>query len=415
MAPSQINFAGLMFASSFGRLLFVSANRKSLKLENLLRETVAEATQREKTEFDRLAGGTKPIVLFGAGGLGRRTLAGLRKYGVRPVAFADNSSAAWGRDIEGVPVLSPKDAAAKFGKNGIFVVTIWGAFGKDRMRDRINQVRQLGCDNVVSFGPLYWKYPDGLVPHYSVELPHKVLEEKDRIREAYALWADDASREEFLAHLQWRLKMDFDVLAQPMKHPIYFPHDLLQLSDEEVFVDCGAFDGDSAKLFINECGGKYRKIVAFEPDPMNFAKLQENAKTWPGGPGKTLLMQAATGAQRGKIRMMAAGNKSSAVGQGDVEVDLLTLDESLKGLAPTYLKMDIEGAEMDTLEGAANVIRDHAPVLTISAYHRQNDLWNIPLLIRSLNSSYRFYLRPHDLEVWDTVCYAIPAKRLKHS
>jgi hypothetical protein len=70
---------------------------------------------------------------------------------------------------------------------------------------------------------------------------------------------------------------------------------------------------------------------------------------------------------------------------------------------------------MDTLLGAAQIIREQAPVLTISAYHRQNDLWNIPLLIKSLNPEYRFFLRPHDFEVWDTVCYAIPTKRLKQS
>jgi len=392
----------------------VSEARKNLNLDALLRGTVDETIQRESAEFDRLTGGAnKPIVLFGAGGLGRRTLAGLRKHGVEPVAFADNNSAGWGRDIEGVRVLSPKDAAATYGKSAVFVVTIWGAFGKDRMRDRINQVRALGCEHVVSFGPLYWKYPDGLMPHYSVELPHKVLEQKPQIREAFQLWADAASREEFLAHLHWRLTMDFDVLSSPVKHPIYFPHDLLEVSNEEVFVDCGAFDGDSAKLFINECGGKYRKLVAYEPDPVNFAKLRENAKAWPGGPQKTLLVQAATGAQRGKILMMAEGSKSSAVGHGNVEVDLLTLDESLKDLPVTYLKMDIEGAEMDTLAGAVDIIRKHSPVLTISAYHQQNDLWNIPLLIHSLNPNYRFYLRPHDLEVWDTVCYAIPLNRLK--
>jgi len=80
--------------------------------------------------------------------------------------------------------------------------------------------------------------------------------------------------------------------------------------------------------------------------------------------------------------------------------------------APTYLKMDIEGAEVDTLAGASRVIRDHAPVLAICCYHCQDHLWRIPLPIHSLNPDYRFFLRPHDLEMWDLVCYAIPSGRL---
>jgi hypothetical protein len=108
---------------------------------------------------------------------------------------------------------------------------------------------------------------------------------------------------------------------------------------------------------------------------------------------------------------MAAGNKSSAIGAGEVEVDCVPLDAVLGAPAPTYLKMDIEGAEVDTLVGASRTIREHAPVLAICCYHCQDHLWRIPLLIHSLNPDYRFFLRPHDLEMWDLVCYAIPPRR----
>jgi hypothetical protein len=73
--------------------------------------------------------------------------------------------------------------------------------------------------------------------------------------------------------------------------------------------------------------------------------------------------------------------------------------------------MDIEGAEPDALRGAATLIREKSPLLAISCYHQQDHLWSIPLLIQSLNPDYRFYLRPHDLEGWDLVCYAIPNQR----
>jgi hypothetical protein len=73
--------------------------------------------------------------------------------------------------------------------------------------------------------------------------------------------------------------------------------------------------------------------------------------------------------------------------------------------------MDIEGSEMDALAGASRIIREQGPLLAICVYHKQDDLWKIPLLIHSLNPEYRFFLRPHKLEVWDLVCYAVPKAR----
>jgi FkbM family methyltransferase len=359
--------------------------------------------------FDELAGtGNPSLVLLGAGGLGRRTLAGLRRHGVEPLAFADNNSAAWGGSVEGIPVLSPAEAAERYGDSAVFVITVWGALGKDRMRDRIAQLEQLGCSRVVSFGPLFWKYPEGLLPHYGADLPHKVQEHSAEVLAAFDLWSDDDSRLEFLNQIRWRLLMDFDGLGDPVAHTIYFPKDLCPLLPDEVFVDCGAFDGDSVQLFLKESGARFRKVVAIEPDPANFAQLRENAEKMRGD---IQLIHAATGAHSGKVRLMAEGNKSSAVGSGDTEVDCVKLDDVVEHPAPTYIKMDIEGAETDTLIGATRIIRDHAPVLAICCYHRQDHLWKIPSLIHSLHPGYRFFLRPHDLEMWDLVCYAIPEER----
>jgi FkbM family methyltransferase len=383
------------------------------QLEELLGEGVKGAEQREQTAFDELAGPCRDsIVLFGAGGLGRRTLAGLRRRGVEPVAFADNNRTVWGSSVEGVPLLAPQDAARRYGDNSVFVVTVWGALGKDRMGDRIAQLRHLGCRRVMSFGPLYWKYPGGLLPHYGADLPHKVHEQAAEVRAVLDLWSDDASRREYLSQIRWRLRLDFDGLAAPVAHSIYFPKDICPLSPDEVYIDCGAFDGDTLQLFLKETGDNFRKIVAFEPDPSNFAHLRENAARMPGAERQAIqVVHAATGARAGKVRLMAEGNKSSAISARGIEVDRVTLDAALGSTAPTYLKMDIEGAEVDTLVGASRVIREHAPVLAICCYHSQDHLWKIPLLIQSLNPEYRFFLRPHDLEMWDLVCYAIPARR----
>jgi len=94
------------------------------------------------------------------------------------------------------------------------------------------------------------------------------------------------------------------------------------------------------------------------------------------------------------------------------EIKCASLDELFADAYPTYIKMDIEGAEMDALTGASRIIRDSSPVLAICVYHRIDHLWKLPLLLRSLSDKYTFFLRPHADACWDLVCYAVPLERL---
>lgn len=390
--------------------------REPSQLDAMLAEGVQAAKKRERTAFDHVVRAEAGrIVLFGAGGLGRRMLRSLRAAGVAPLAFADSQPRLWGTYVDGVEVRSPHDAVREFGADATFVVTIWGAFGRDRMGDRIRALRELGCDSVTSFLPLAWKYPVGMLPHYGADLPHRVHDAAADVLAANELWADAASRAEYARQIRWRLLGDFDALSDPVAHPIYFPHDLCVLRPDETFVDCGAYDGDTARLFAREAGA-FRKIVAFEPDDENFARLARTLGALRSThEGDAVAIRAATGARRERLRFIATGSAMSAVGDGDgdgdVEVESLALDEALAGDEPTFVKMDIEGSELEALAGARRIIAEHEPVLAISCYHRQEHLWQIPLLIARTSPNYRFYLRPHDTEMWDLVCYAIPASR----
>ena len=98
-----------------------------------------------------------------------------------------------------------------------------------------------------------------------------------------------------------------------------------------------------------------------------------------------------------------------------IALTCVTLDENLGDIhtMPTYIKMDIEGSELDALAGARNIIKKEMPILTICLYHRYDDLWRIPLFIHSLADDYRLFLRPHEIEGWQLVCYAVPNHRLK--
>jgi len=389
-------------------------NDLTMALEELFAEGEAGAMARERSAFDLLAGPSKDrIVLFGAGNLGRKTLAGLRQVGIEPVAFTDNNARLWNTHVNGMPVLSPDEAAGRYGNEATFVITIWRGEAPDPMAERESQLRSLGCRYVVTFQPLFWKHAEIFLPHYAVDLPHRVHQQADDVRRAGRLWSDDASRSEYLAQLRWRLFGEFDALHNPVQHTIYFPLELCPLTDHEVFVDCGAYDGDSLRSFLDQPKKSFQRIYSFEPDPANFEKLEKDVSLRPERESITL-HRAAVGARVGTVQFSAGGNESSHIGKGDM-VNLVTLDRALSGTQPTYIKMDIEGAEVDALNGAREIIRQYSPVLAICSYHLQNHLWRIPLLIQSINPNYSFFLRPHLVEGWDLVCYAIPKSRLLES
>jgi FkbM family methyltransferase len=384
------------------------------ELEGLLSEAPAAAADRSRTTFDRLAGSlSERLLLFGAGGLGRRILAGLRRLNVEPLAFADNNPALWETCVEGLPALSPQEAARRFGEHAVFVVTIWNAQGRHRLAQTRTQLESLGCRTVVSFAALFWRNPETFLPYYALDLPQKILPQAEEIRATYSSWADEPSRREFLAQLRWRLRLDFDGLPSPVEGDQYFPAGLYSLSSNEVFVDCGAYDGDTIRAFLARRAADFAAIIGLEPDPVNFARLEaEVARLPPDVRNRIDLHRVGVGERREKARFEASGLASSSVTEtGSTEVELAPLDELLRERSPTLIKMDIEGSEPEALAGARGVIERASPVLAVCVYHQQNHLWRIPALIRSFDPCYRLYLRPHGEEGWDLVCYAVPPSR----
>jgi FkbM family methyltransferase len=386
------------------------------ELDQWLSHDPARLRASERHEFDRLSGG-RDIVLMGAGGLGRRTLAGLRQDGFEPLAFADNRIERQGTTLDGLPVLSPEAAATAFGRRAAFVVTIWGANSPHRFAHSAAQLRALGADVVCSFPALFWKYPDALLPFYLQDLPSRVLDERTDVRRAFDLWEDDASRAEYVAQVRFRLSADFDGLSHPVAHPQYFPDDLFTWSGDEWMVDGGAFDGDTIRMLSASYGDRFGHVLALEPDPANFAKLQATlAALPPESRAKVDCRQIALASERRTLHLDATGTAASATtvapSAGTIAVSAETLDSIVEGARPTFVKLDIEGFEVDALQGARTTIERHAPILAVCVYHKQDHLWRIPLLLHKLREDYAFFLRPHNEEGWDLVCYAVPRARL---
>src|SRR5208283_2914568 len=382
------------------------------ELDRLLSEPLSSVRDRENSTFDKLlATCGHRLVLFGAGNLGRRILQCLRSIGVDPLAFADNNQSKWGSSVDGVAVLSPKDAAAQYGTSALFVIAIWSV--GHYYRDSRSQLQRLGCTHIESTASLRWRLADRLLPDYCQDLPHKLYEQAAEVRKAASLWGDDSSRREYLNHVRWRALGDQNALGPPVDERQYFPDSLYQIDDHEVFVDCGAYIGDTAEQVIRR-NPAFSRIVAIEADPQNFDRLTKWISTLEAHVASRIsAMNIAVGAKRGQLRFQASGTDAARLAtDGNVVVECIPIDDLAQAAGATFIKMDIEGAELEELAGARRSIQTHRPILSICVYHKQDDLWRIPRFIHALVEDYRFFLRPHEVDGKELVCYAVPANRL---
>jgi FkbM family methyltransferase len=396
--------------------------RQTDELERMLGESVAQTQARERDTFWQLAQPFgKSFVIFGAGHLGRKVAHALRRHGVEPLAFADSNSQMWGRSVDGITVRSPGDAAAEWGQRAAFVISIWPSRASDTYADRKAHLEELGCAKVIPYLSLFWTDPAAYLPHFSLDAPHSILAEADLIRRCAGLWADEASAEAFLGILSWRLLADFGGIPKQSSHEQYFPDDLYQIQANDVFVDCGAFDGDTIRAIAQRLHGTPCRIFALEPDPQNYAALQSYlAKLGDRGKSVTALPYA-VGRRRETLKFSATGGDNAFItAEGSVSVEAVSLDGLLADESPSLIKMDIEGFELEALAGAQQVIRRCLPIMAITVYHLCDHLWKVPLSIAtaadpqfdtSATADYSFFLRSYQTEFWETVCYAVPRSR----
>ena len=169
----------------------------------------------------------------------------------------------------------------------------------------------------------------------------------------------------------------------------YFENDLLEIGEHEIYVDCGAYNGDSVLDFISHTRAKYNRVVAFEPDSANFASMKEKLH----GLSKIELVNTAIGQISCKTRFNAAGGMGGFVDleYGTQMTEMICLDDYFHEPV-TFIKMDIEGAELDALKGAERLLKEYRPKLAICVYHKVEDIFTIPKFIKSVVPGYRLKL-----------------------
>lgn len=356
--------------------------------------TVQSVWREEEPLFARLRHQKKPLVLYGMGDGADKLISVLAQYDLRPAGIFASDEFVRGQNFHGLPVLTYAQAKERFGAMCVLV-----SFGTERP-EVLARIRALTQEQEV-YAPH--------LPLFGVALFDEAFTaaHDSELLAAADVWADKFSRqvyENYLAYL-WTGKPQYLWAAESPRDAAWR---LLNLQENEVYLDLGAYDGDTVRDFLRLTDGRYQEIWALEPDPKNYCKLVINC----GNLRAFHALPLAIWSQDGSLPFAGRAGRNSAI-KADAEgkTAAVSLDGLWRGdmtAPPTMIKFDVEGAEEQALLGAAKLLAAIKPKLALAAYHRTEDIYRLPLLLMQLNPAYRLYLRHHPyIPGWETNIYAL--------
>ena len=276
----------------------------------------------------------------------------------------------------------------------------------------IYNIRNL-AKNLISNG-MFEKAYTGFEIYDINELNHVfTTPEISRIITLYNLLEDEKSKQVFIAMLKYKLTEDifYPSNVRDALEKQYFD-ECVKFGDDEVFADCGGYNGDTIKAFLEVVDNKFKHIYSFEPDERLFKELSEFTASLPDEMSRKITPINAGVSHKTDTFYMQGGGKAiyCTNEESDRKVEVAAIDEACKEI-PTFIKMDIETFETYALLGAMDTIVKHKPKLAISIYHKFSDLWDIPLLLKLWAPSYKLYMRQYEFNQSETVIYALPQSK----
>lgn len=230
-------------------------------------------------------------------------------------------------------------------------------------------------------------------------------------RRALDGFADDVSRAHHIQFLAWRrLRQEWTFDGAPVTggDRFFIPEVTGVLRDDEIFLDAGTHYGSVAAAFAERTGGRFERIVAVEPDAANRARLRASLETMMAG-DRIDLHDCALGSVEGEAAFHAGlGYASQISPTGRERVRVARLDDFGRA---TFLKLHLEGAELDALKGARDMLRRDRPIVAATVYHNDDGIWRTPLWLMDTLEDYRFLFRLHSWCGTGAVIYAIPGER----
>lgn len=342
-----------------------------------------------------LSSAIKPIILYGTGDGADKILAVFKQYGIKVSGIFASDGFVRDRTFHGMKVMSYSDMKERFLD---FITVIAFASSLDSVLDSMYTMaaaHETYAPDVPVAGETLFN--TCFYNHYKSEF--------DKTR---SMLSDEESVFIFDNVVKYKLSGNIEYLRPAVSDKEKVWGSLLRPSEYGSYCDLGAYNGDTIRELYSR-NPVVKEIYAFEPDPRTFRKLTNFCEA---NRIEAHLYNAGAWNSAGKSAFAARGSRSSGINTGDktavAETELITLDSVLGGQRTDYIKYDVEGAEYEALTGSAETIKKHKPDLCVSLYHRSEDLFRLPLYIKSLNTDYKFFIRRFKyIPAWDLNLYCI--------
>lgn len=351
------------------------------------------------------------IGLYGAGDFGRMALEVLKALWIKPAFLIDQKpdAARLTPVFEGIPVYRPDEAPDALKEQAQILVTVATA----AYAPIETALHERGFQHVAPF----YDFSEGYRHIHPLSNGWRLnsLTAHDQAMIAHVLQGleDDASRAHHLQFLAWRrLRQEWTFDGAPVNvcNRYFIPEVEALLGPHERLVDGGAYRGGVSVDFSNR-RPDWAGIAAIEPDPLNRADMQQAfAAAFPDAKRQPVTFDCALGAANGEAPFHhGLGYASQLSVTGGLMTQLQALDEL--DLAPTFLKLHLEGGELDALKGANRTLAKHRPIIAATIYHNDDGVWRTPLYLMQTLKDYRFLIRLHAWCGTGAVLYALPRER----
>jgi FkbM family methyltransferase len=360
---------------------------------------------------------TEPVVLYGAGRLGKMALALLSKVGIEVAYFIDRNAESLA-DSFFVPVLTPNEAAKKLPLG----TPIFDCVFKDRVHLAADMLRPLGFTRFYTVNDLFFSIPD---LHYGNGWQSGVLSDEDKrnICAVFDTLADEESRHAYLNNLRWRIAREPAEPAASMlmaEDDKYFNAITRQAwLKDSTFIDAGSFDLYFTLQALDAARNPFvpESVLVFEPDPELFVRCKEIAMGLPAAQQKKISLSALALAEEKGMQHMLCGNDlasrllhAKTARSGVIACQTTTLDsiaEDYKNIK--YLKLHVEGEELACLQGGTQLLAKHWPLVNINCAHNRDGLWKLMHFTMQHTSNYKYYFRAYANYGEGSTFYAVPS------
>lgn len=330
------------------------------------------------------------VYLFGGGRICSRFLNGLTDI-VKFTGIFDNDPTRVGNKINGIEIL-PLELLNNISKESVFIITFYPGYA----RDIIQQLKNKGFTRIIFYAELVKDI------ELSKDMPYIFTDDEKNKISIVRTWLDEKSLAIYDSIIEKRKNGTTNYSdIMDYQNEQYFDLSIVKFDENEVFIDGGAYTGDTLKYFIQYCP-KFEKYYCFELDNKNFEKLYQYANQFPN----VECINAGLGDKEEIVNFNASKLESKICNHGDNKAKIVTIDNTVNEKV-SFIKLDVEGYEIKTILGALNTIKKYRPKLAISIYHNVSDLWEIPIMIKNEVPEYKIHIRHYTPEKYDTVMYAI--------